>query len=331
MNLLKVGIIGCGHLGTIHSKLLKNITGEQKNIIFKGVYDIDSKAGEKIATEYGVANYHSSDELFNNINSLIIATPTSTHYIIANEAIEKECHLFIEKPVTEKYFEAEKLLLKAQAENIKVQVGHVERFNPALLSIEKYNLNPKFIESHRLAQFNIRGTDVSVIHDLMIHDIDIILDIVKSPVISIEANGVNVVSDSIDIANARINFQNGCTANITASRISLKKMRKMRLFQPNCYISIDFLENKAEVYKLLEKQSDDKSSALFKITENKFLSVEHPPIKNNINPIGEELMSFFESLLNNKKTAVSLEDASKAVLIAETIIEKIREKLPDVN
>ena len=235
---IKAGIAGLGHLGSIHSRILSEISGENKNIEFKGVYDIDSLKNNKISEEFKVKAYNSLDEMLSDINSLIIVTPTTTHFEIANKAIEKKINLFIEKPVTGSLDEAFKLLSKK--DNVKIQIGHVERFNPAFTGLKDFVINPLFIESHRLAQFNPRGTDVSVIQDLMIHDIDIILSLVKSPISVINANGVPILSNDIDIASARLQFENGCTANITASRISLKKMRKMRIFQKSAYISIDF-------------------------------------------------------------------------------------------
>src|SRR4030095_76071 len=252
-NILKVGLAGCGHLGNIHARLL-NEMGEKIN--FKGVYDIEESRAVQLARNYNVNPFVSLDKLLDEIDTLIIVTSTPSHFEIAQKALDKNINLFIEKHVTSTLEDAEKLIKLAGKTKAKIQVGHVERFNPALTSLDSYKLNPMFIESHRLAQFNPRGTDVSVIQDLMIHDIDIILHLVKSPIGKIEANGVAVISNNIDIANARITFANGCVANITSSRISIKKMRKMRIFQPNAYISIDFLNNKSEIFRLVEHNTE---------------------------------------------------------------------------
>lgn len=330
MNKIKAAVIGCGHLGLIHCKLLNEISTGRQDVEFSGVFDIDQNISNETAKKYGVKAYRSYDELLQDINSLVIVTPTSTHFEIASKAIEKGLNIFIEKPVTSYVKEANELIKLASTGNIKIQVGHVERFNPALTSLEKYNIQPLFIESHRLSQFNPRGTDVSVIHDLMIHDIDIILNMVKSPVKAIDANGVAVISDNIDIANARITFENGCVANITASRISLKKMRKMRLFQKSAYISVDFAENKSEIYRITDNSSESTSLISFPVSDTHRIVMEHPEvdIKNN-NPIKNELESFFHSIIHNKDVKVTIEEAKKAVEVAEEIMEKIsRNKKP---
>lgn len=222
-NKLKIGIAGCGHLGTVHCSLLNQIAEVNSSAAFTGVFDIDNSKSRKAGSDFNVTCFASLDELLNSINTLIVASSTSAHYEIASKALDKGINLFIEKPVTQSLSEALLLLEKSKHKNLKIQIGHVERFNPALASLRKYKIEPLFIESHRLAQFNPRGTDVSVIQDLMIHDLDIILHLVKSPIENIHANGVKVVSDSIDIANARLSFRNGCVANITSSRISLKR------------------------------------------------------------------------------------------------------------
>ncbi|RPI18541.1 MAG: gfo/Idh/MocA family oxidoreductase [Ignavibacteriae bacterium] len=321
---IKAGLIGCGHLGSIHCKLLNEISNKRQDIEFIGIYDIDGSRTNEISDKFKIKSFNSYDELLSEINSVIIVTPTSTHYDIAAKAIEKGINIFIEKPVTSNVNEANELINLAKNTNCKIQVGHVERFNPALTSLAKYNLQPLFIESHRLSQFNPRGTDVSVIHDLMIHDIDIILHLVKSPVKTIDANGVAVISDNIDIANARITFENGCVANITASRISLKKMRKMRLFQKSAYISIDFAENKSEIYRIIDNSDIDSSPFSFPVSETRKIVMEQPEadVKDN-NPIRNELESFFDSIIFNKEVKVTIEEAKQAVKVAEKIIEKI--------
>jgi len=332
-NKLNIGLAGCGHLGNIHAKLLSKICSADSNFVFTGVFDIDNEKSKKVTNEYNVKSFESLEELLNNINTLIIATTTSTHFDIAAKALEKNINIFIEKPVTENGREAKKLIKLTQDKSIKIQVGHVERFNPALISLSKYELKPLFIESHRLAQFNPRGTDVSVIQDLMIHDIDIIFNLVKSPITNIDANGVAVISDNIDIANARLTFESGCVANLTASRISLKRMRKMRIFQQNAYISVDFGNNKSEVFRLVDTADNTyKGVMTYPLTDLKKLVYEQPePESNDINPIKDELESFFNSIINNKPVRVTLEDASRAVEASDKIIDIISESLKKIK
>ncbi len=322
LNRLDIGVIGCGHLGDIHCRILKELSEHDSRINFAGLYDIDSEVSLKASSAFGVKNYSGLEELLNQINTLLVVTPTSTHYEIARRALEKGKNVFIEKPVTSEPKDARELIILSDSSKVTVQVGHVERFNPALLSLSNYELEPKFIEAHRLAQFNPRGTDVSVIHDLMIHDIDIILNLVRSPVETVDANGVAVISDKIDIANARIRFQNGCVANVTASRISLKKMRKMRIFQSNSYISVDFLNNEAEVFKLADADDSADTAGEIRISDKKKL-VHEKPVKAgpgyDVNPIKEELTSFFESILENKPVRVTLKEATQALELSEQI------------
>jgi predicted dehydrogenase len=326
---LNIGLVGCGHLGGIHAKLLDKICSLNNTLKFAGVYDIDAAKSGKTASEYRVKSFASLEELLNDINTLIIVTTTSTHLDISKKALEKNINLFIEKPVTVNSREAGELIKTAKNKNAKIQVGHVERFNPALISLSKYELKPLFIESHRLSQFNLRGTDVSVVQDLMIHDIDIILNLVKSPLEKIEANGVAVISDNIDIANARLSFANGCVANLTASRISLKKMRKMRIFQKNTYISVDFADNKSEVFRLVDSaENSTKGIMTYPLSDTKKIVYEQPePENNDINPIKDELESFFDSIINNRPVKVTLEDASRAVEASDKIIDIITESL----
>jgi predicted dehydrogenase len=323
-SILNIGLAGCGHLGLIHCKILSEITEQNPYYNFKGVYDIDTEKSSKAANEYNVNAYGSLNELLSEINTMIIVTPTSTHFEIAERAVKKHINVFIEKPVTTSLDEAQKLIGISENTDVKIQVGHVERFNPALTSLEKYELKPRFIESHRLAQFNPRGTDVSVIQDLMIHDIDIILNLVKSPIEKIDANGVAVISNAIDIANARLSFQNGCVANVTSSRISMKKMRKMRLFQGNTYISIDFLNNKSEVFRLTDI-SNNEPGISFPFSDDKKIIFEQPhaDTAKESNPIKRELESFLASIINNQPVKVSLEDGKQAVKVADEIINII--------
>ncbi|MCC6864648.1 MAG: Gfo/Idh/MocA family oxidoreductase [Ignavibacteria bacterium] len=321
---IKIGLAGCGHLGKIHIKLLKEIAEDDKNTVFCGVYDINNDIINAVSTEFNIDTFGSLAELLSSVNALVIVTPTSSHFEIASKAIEKNINLFIEKPVTSSLEEAEKLINQAEGKEIKIQVGHVERFNPALTALDKFDIKPMFIEAHRLAQFNPRGTDVSVVQDLMIHDIDIILHLAKSKVKKIDANGVAVISDEIDIANARLTLESGCVANLTSSRISLKKMRKMRVFQNNAYISVDFLNNKSEVFKLTEIDVPDEGMT-FQLTDKKKIIYFEPKPENSekLNPIKNELESFITSIRENKQVKVTLNAGKEAVEVADEILKII--------
>lgn len=323
---INIGLIGCGHLGMIHCRLLKQIESENNDLSFIGIYDISPDVRKKATDEFNIISYESYEKLLSNVDSLVIVTPTSTHYELASKAILAGINVFIEKPVTETLSEAENLIRISYDTKLKIQVGHVERFNPALIALEGTILNPKFIESHRLAQFNPRGIDVSVIQDLMIHDIDIILNLVQSRISKIDANGVSVISSNIDIANARLTFDNGCVANLTASRISLKKMRKMRLFQHNSYISIDFLNNKSELFRLVDVSDNSEAGLTFPFSEEKKLLLEQPQANadKELNPIKSELESFIDSILFDKQVKVTLEEGKKAIEVAEQIISLIK-------
>ena len=245
-NMLNVGVLGAGHLGKIHLRLLN----QSKKYNLVGFYDADPDNAQKVVEEFGYKYFDTIDALIDAVDVVDIVTPTLSHYKCAKQAISKSKHIFIEKPITNTVEEAETIRTLVAEHNVKGQVGHVERFNPAFIGIKEQIENPMFIETHRLAEFNPRGTDVPVVLDLMIHDIDIILSVVNSPVKHISASGVSVISETPDIANARIEFKNGCVANLTASRISLKNMRKTRFFQKDAYISVDFLEKKCEVVKM---------------------------------------------------------------------------------
>jgi predicted dehydrogenase len=243
---INIGVIGVGHLGSLHSKMYDEI--ETAN--FVGVFDVNEEKRNEVASKYRVKAFASMDELLRVVDAVSIATVTMTHFEVAKHVLMAGKHVLIEKPITSTLAEADELIAIAKQKNVLIQVGHIERFNPAIISLESYQMKPMFIESHRLAQFNPRGTDVAVVLDLMIHDIDIILSLVNSPVKQIDASGVAVVSDTPDIANARLQFENGCVANVTSSRISRNKMRKMRMFQSNAYIAIDFQLGSADVFRL---------------------------------------------------------------------------------
>jgi predicted dehydrogenase len=317
--MLKVGVFGVGHLGKFHLNNWNEIDG----IKIVGFYDPDEKSSLEVAEKYGIKRYKDPAALMNACDVVDVVAPTTVHFEVVKMAILKSKHVFVEKPLANTMDEAKEILKLAKEANIKFQVGHVERFNPAFLAVKDHANNPMFIEVHRLAQFNPRGTDVSVILDLMIHDIDIILSLVKSNVKNVHANGVNVLSDTPDIANVRIEFDNGCVANLTSSRISMKKMRKMRLFQKDSYISIDFLDKKTEIIKY--KTPEDKDVFAFDIETKhgkKTIAISAPVIKEN-NAIKMELESFVNAISNNKTTTVTEIDGYRAMEVAHTILEKI--------
>ena len=318
--MLKVGVVGCGHLGKIHIKLLI----QSKNYSLSGIYDSNSKISELAALDFKCKAYQTFESMLEEIDVLDIVTPTPSHYEYAKIAIEKGIHVFIEKPVCSNIFESNELINISKSHDVKIQVGHVERFNPAYTAVEKNINKPMFIESHRLAKFNPRGTDVSVVLDLMIHDIDIILNSVKSNVKQISSSSVSVISDSPDIANARIEFENGCVANLTASRVSLKNMRKTRFFQSGKYISIDFLNKESEVVEI-----DDESSGIPVMTlelnngKQKRIYFNKLTILEN-NAILDELDSFANSIKNNTKPKVDIADGHNALEIALRIIDNFK-------
>jgi predicted dehydrogenase len=316
--MLKVGVLGAGHLGKIHLKLLDQ--SSKYDLI--GFYDPDIANGQRVEKEFDYKYFEQLDDLIDSVEVVDIVTPTLSHYNCAIKAISKGKHIFIEKPITNTLEEAEHIRILVSENNLRGQVGHVERFNPAFKAIRSEIKNPMFIECHRLAEFNPRGTDVPVVLDLMIHDIDIILSVVQSPVLSIQANGVSVISETPDIANARIEFENGCIANLTASRISLKNMRKSRFFQKDAYISVDFLEKKTEVVKM--KNAPKNPGDFDMILQNaegqkKQIYFENPNIVPN-NAILDELETFAEAIKNNTKPIVTLRDGANALKVAHQII-----------
>jgi predicted dehydrogenase len=324
--MIKLGILGAGHLGKIHIRLAKEI----KDFQLVGFFDEDSAVRELVAKEYNIKPFNTMDELISEVDAVDVVTPTIAHYKCAVHSIKKSKHVFIEKPVTTTLEEAKALMELSKEANVLVQVGHVERFNPAFIAGKDYCTNPMFIETHRLAQFNPRGTDVSVVLDLMIHDIDIILSVVKSNIKRISASGVAVVSDSIDIANARIEFNNGCVANLTASRISMKNMRKTRFCQKDAYISIDFLDKKTEVLRLKNittKEADENPLAMTIDLGNgkgmKQIYFENPSVPES-NAIKAELEAFAKSIKQNSIPPVSIDDGYKALEVAYMIIDKIK-------
>ena len=322
--MIKIGILGAGHLGKIHIKCLKELSDVYTII---GFYDPNEKNSQEVEAEYGIKRYDNYFALIEDADVVDIVTPTLSHYNMAVESIKKLKHIFIEKPITNTLDEALELIKLTREAGVSVQVGHVERFNPAFIAFNDFDFKPMFIEAHRLSTFNPRGTDVSIVLDLMIHDIDIVLKIVKSRVKSVSASGVSFVSNTPDIANARIEFENGCVANLTASRISMKGMRKMRVFQKNAYVAIDFLEKKAELFKLLENDENAGPNDFeFELGEGKSakrIAIIKPEIQQ-INAIKEELYSFAKSIKNNKKPEVSIEDGFEALNVAHMVLNQIK-------
>ena len=321
--MLKIGVLGAGHLGKIHLRLLKEIPAYE----IKGFYDPDEETTAAVALEFGIPSYSSIDQLMKVVDVVDIVTPTVSHYDCAVKALRLSKHVFIEKPLSNTLTEAKKLLSLSKEANVKVQVGHVERFNPAFKAAREYINHPMFIETHRLALFNPRGTDVSVVLDLMIHDIDIVLHTVKSSVKKISTSGVAVVSDTPDIANARIEFANGCVANLTASRISMKNMRKTRFFQKDAYIAVDFLKKNAEVVRLKPVEGDPDPLAvtidLGADKGTKQIYFENPKVEES-NAIKEELISFADCINNDTTPEVTIEDGFNALQIAHQIADKLK-------
>ena len=318
--MLKAGVLGAGHLGKIHLRLLN----QSRKYDLIGFYDADEINGKKVEEEFGYKYFKTMDALIQAVDIVDIVTPTLSHYDCAKKAISFGKHIFIEKPITNTVEEAEHIRTLLAEYDIRGQVGHVERFNPAFIAVREQIKNPMFIETHRLAEFNPRGTDVPVVLDLMIHDIDIILSVVKSKVKNVSASGVSVISDTPDIANARIEFENGCVANLTASRISLKNMRKTRFFQKDAYISVDFLEKKCEVVKM--KNAPKSPGDFDMILQNaegikKQIYFDNPEVANN-NAILDELETFADAINNNTTPIVTLHDGTEALRVATMIINQ---------
>jgi predicted dehydrogenase len=321
--MLKIGVLGAGHLGKIHIKCIKEISDYE----LVGFYDPDEHTARETAQKLAVKKYADMEELIDAVDVVDIVTPTLSHYSCASGAIRKSKHVFIEKPITNTIEEAKSLMSLSREADVKVQVGHVERFNPAFTAAKEHLNNPMFIETHRLAQFNPRGTDVSVVLDLMIHDLDIVLSVVGSNIKRISASGVAIVSEEPDIANARLEFDNGCVANLTASRFSLKNMRKSRFFQRNAYVSVDFLDKTTEVVMMRDIKGDpDPFSMHIDLGEGKGqkeIFFEKPEIASN-NAIKDELESFAKAIMTNTAPPVTVEDGYNALDIAYKIAAKLK-------
>ncbi|MDD4086743.1 MAG: Gfo/Idh/MocA family oxidoreductase [Bacteroidales bacterium] len=329
--MLKIGVLGAGHLGKIHLKCIQQIP--EYELI--GFYDSDVANAQKVAEDFNLKAFDSIEALIEATEVVDIVTPTVSHFSCAAQSLKKSRHVFIEKPVVATPEEANELIALARKAKVKVQVGHVERFNPAFLAVQNSLNNPLFIEAHRLAQFNPRGTDVPVILDLMVHDIDIVLSSIRSKVKSISASGVAVVSDTPDITNARITFENGAVANLTASRISLKNMRKARFFQKDAYITVDFLEKQSEIVRMksISKEPDDPMAMVIDLGEgkgSKQISFEKPDI-GPVNAIKMELEKFYEAIINDKTPAVSIEDGVEVLRLAYQILDEVNKNVSQIK
>jgi predicted dehydrogenase len=326
--MLKIGVLGAGHLGKIHIKCIQMIPEYQ----LVGFYDVDQENAKAVSEEFKIPAFNSIDELVDAVDVVDIVTPTIAHYECAAKALKKFRHVFIEKPVVTTIQEAKSLIAISREADVKVQVGHVERFNPAFLSVKDAIQSPVFIEGHRLAMFNPRGTDVPVVLDLMIHDIDIVLSVVKSKVKKVFASGVKIVSDTPDIANARLEFDNGCVANLTASRISMKNMRKLRFFQPHAYISVDFLDKTSEIIQIRDANEETIKNPFALVIDlgsekGKKEIFRSTPEAVPVNAIQTELKSFYDSITKNQDPVVSIFDGYYALEVAHMVLNKINEKM----
>lgn len=323
--MLSIAVIGAGHLGKIHLKCLQGLPERYKIV---GFYDTDFQNSKQVESDYRVRSFPNAEELIQEVDVVDIVTPTIAHFELASLALRKGKHVFVEKPITTTPQEAQKLLALSNEAGVKTQVGHVERFNPAFLSVKSKISNPMFIETHRLAVFNPRGLDVPVILDLMIHDLDLILSVVDSPIRKISASGVAIVSETPDIANARLEFNNGCVANITASRISMKNMRKTRFFQKDAYISVDFLEKQSEIVRMKDVDSNSLNDPFAMIIDlgnekQKHIQIEKPDIEP-LNAIQTELSSFYDAIVQDLTPAIPFIDGYNALETAYRIMSEIR-------
>ncbi|MCE7991049.1 MAG: Gfo/Idh/MocA family oxidoreductase [Roseivirga sp.] len=328
--MLKIGVLGAGHLGKIHIKCIKDIPEYE----LVGFYDPIAENAAVVSAEHGIKSFDTIDALLQEVDLVDIVTPTLSHYDCAAQALNAGKHVFIEKPVTNTTEEAEKLIALSTEKGLKMQVGHVERFNPAFTAARPYLKQPMFIETHRLAQFNPRGLDVPVVLDLMIHDIDVILHAVGSPVKNISASGVAVISETPDIANVRLEFENGCVANLTTSRIAVKNMRKSRFFQKDAYVAVDFLEKKSEIVRLQEaSEQENPFSLVLDLGENKGkkeIIFENPKV-HPVNAIREELFTFHQAIVNDTEPVVTIQDGYQALKVAHDILDIIETNLKQIG
>ncbi|NOZ03798.1 MAG: Gfo/Idh/MocA family oxidoreductase [FCB group bacterium] len=322
----KVGVIGVGHLGQHHAKHFSQLPHAE----LIGVYDIDQSRAQIVAERYGTTAYPDLDLLLRDCEAVSVVTPTRQHAVVAKQCIEAGKHVFIEKPITKTVAEADLLLTLAEQHKVLIQVGHIERLNPALLALKDLSLNPKFIEIQRLAPYNVRGTDVPVVLDLMIHDIDILLALVNSPVKNMHASGVSIMTDSVDIANVRIRFQNGTVANLTSSRVAKDKVRKIKIFQKDLYITIDFLLGLTEVYRVLEAHEKDPQAIMtapfVRNGTHKSITYEKPPVKK-IDALRMELANFIASVQGRETPIVDGKAGREALDVAIRIHDMIIEDI----
>lgn len=319
--MLKIGVLGAGHLGKIHINCIKQLPVYE----LIGFYDQDVNTAKKVSEDLQVRCFSSIEELVDAVDVVDIVTPTIAHFECASLALKKSKHVFIEKPIVATVEEANGLVELAEATNVKVQVGHVERFNPAYIAARPYIKEPLFVEAHRLAMFNPRGTDVPVVLDLMVHDIDIILDMIKSPIKNVSVSGVSIVSQTPDITNARIEFENGSVANLTASRISMKNMRKHRVFQKDAYITVDFLDKKTDIVRINDVEGmPDPLAMTIDLADGsrKQISIEQVEVQQ-INSIMRELESFHDAIINDTEPLVSIHDGVQALKVCYMILSKI--------
>jgi predicted dehydrogenase len=321
-NKVNIGVIGAGHLGRFHIECLKRISGFD----LKGFYDLDPERAKEIAEKYAIPFFHQPEELLDAVEAVCIVTPTVTHFELALQAIEAGKHLFIEKPLTDLPETSRKLANLLETKNLVGRVGHVERYNPAFIAARQLGIDkPVFIEAHRLAPFNPRGMDVPVIMDLMIHDIDLILSVVDSEVDHIEANGVGVAGNTADICNARITFKNKAVANLTASRISLKQMRKLRLFQRDQYMAMDFLNHEVQVVKLFHAEPEDMMTMKLELPEgDRWIAADNPSVSKH-NAIEQELIEFYEAIREHSTKGVTFAQGARAVEVASSILAQIEQ------
>lgn len=325
MNRLKVGVIGCGHLGKFHTKMHTMLEDISELI---GVYDINPEQSKKVADEFNCKQFLNVEDLISSTDAIVIASATQSHYEVAMKCLNADKHIFIEKPITATVPQAEEIVELSEKKGLVIQVGHIERYNPAFFQIEDMEIDPMFIEAHRLASFNPRGSDVSVVHDLMIHDIDLILSLIKAPVEKVDAAGVAVLTETPDIANVRIKFSNGAVANLTASRISIKKMRKFRIFQKEMYISLDLDKGAADVFSLTDEADTTAQGMAIANIESKGKKIMY--IKNpegQINALLEENKDFVNSVLNGTPVKVSGMDGLRALVTVEMVIEEIEKQI----
>ena len=324
---VNIGVIGVGHLGVHHASHLTKI----KNANFVGLFDSDAQRAEEISKKLNTKSFDSIDSLLDNVEALSIVTPTPTHRSVAEKCIKRGKHVFIEKPITSSVDDAEYLIELAKKHSTIIQVGHIERFNPALLALSNLEIEPKYIEVHRMAPFTSRGTDVPVVLDLMIHDIDLILSFISSPVEEIYANGVSIMTNSVDIANARIKFENGSIANITSSRVAKDRVRKIKMFQQDLYVTIDFLAGISEVYKAMGATQNDPEAIMSAPLvgadgKHKQIFYEKPTVKKT-DALKAELKNYINAVLGKEKPMVGGFAGKQALDVAIKIHDKILEDL----